>query len=310
MEKKKIFDKFEKAVLLKDYTSFQIGGPSRYFFRAKTKQDLMDAIQTAKLKGLPFFILGGGSNLLVSDKGYDGLIIKMENRRIDLFDNIGESCVIEARKNPKIYVEAGAFLSSLVALAGQNHLTGMEWAVGIPGTAGGAVACNAGAFGQSMSNVVRSVEMFDIESQRIRVFENQDCKFDYRDTIFKRRKHLIIISAILEMERGAEKEIKSKMKEFLERRASSKIMFPSAGSVFRNPKGCFAGELIEKSGLKGKRIGDIQISEEHCNFFVNLGKGKASDVLELINLAKTAVRQKFRIDLSEEISVLIPGVSA
>jgi UDP-N-acetylmuramate dehydrogenase len=297
-------EKFEENVLLKDYTSFKIGGPARYFFKAKTKQDLIEAIQTAKQNDLPFFILGGGSNLLVSDKGYDGLIIKMENARIDLFDNSKSSCSVEAEENPKIYVEAGAAMSSLVAFATENNLCGMEWATGIPGTVGGAIVGNAGAFGASMSSVVKSVEAIDIESEKTKIFENQDCGFEYRNSIFKHNKDLIIFSAILEMERGDKEKIQKATKEFLDSRSSSNILFPSVGSVFKNPKGYFAGELIEKCGLKGKKIGDIQISETHCNFFVNLGNGKASDVLELIKLAKQSVKQKFGIDLQEEIIIL------
>ena len=316
MQKEKIFKKFEENVSLKDYTSFRIGGTARYFFRAKTKQDLISAIQTAKQNGLPFFILGKGSNLLVSDKGYNGLMIKMENSKIELFDNSKSSCAVEARENPRIYVEAGALLSSLAALAVENSLTGMEWAAGIPGTVGGAVVGNAGAFGASMSSTIASIEAVDTKSEKIRVFVNQDCKFKYRDSIFKQDKNLIIISALLEMERGDKQEIQKTIKEFLERRALAQPKFPSAGSVFKNPapaqilekfgrtKGYSAGELIEKCGLRGKRTGDIQISEKHCNFFVNLGKGKASDVLELINLAKRAVKQKFGIELREEIVIL------
>jgi UDP-N-acetylmuramate dehydrogenase len=299
-----MIQKFEKNILLKDYTSFKIGGPAKYFFKVKTKQDLISAVKTAKQNGLPFFILGGGSNLLVKDNGYDGLIIKIENARIDLFDNQGSSCDKEAQENPKICVEAGAALSSLTAFAIENNLCGMEWAAGIPGTVGGAIVGNAGAFGMSMSSAVKSVEVIDIESEKAKVFENQDCEFEYRNSIFKRDKNLIVFSAILEMERGDKEKIQEATKEFLNRRSSSNILLPSAGSVFKNPEGYFAGELIEKSGLKGKKIGDIQISETHCNFFVNLGQGKASDVLELIKLAKQSVKEKFGIDLQEEIIVL------
>lgn len=296
-----MMEKFEKDVLLKNYTTFKIGGPAKYFFPAKTKQDLISAIKTAKQNDLPFFILGSGSNLLVNDKGYDGLIIKMENSKIESFDN---------EENPRIYAEAGALLNSLVAQTMKNSLSGMEWATGIPGTVGGAVAGNAGAFEISMSNVVKSVEVFDISQfseaglPKIRIFKNQDCEFKYRDSIFKHNENLIIFSANLELKIGDAEKIKTRIKEFLDSRESTNILFPSAGSVFKNPKGYSAGKLIEQCGLKGKKAGDIQILEKHCNFFVNLGNGKASDVLELINLAKQSVKQKFRIDLQEEIVIL------
>ena len=302
-----MIQKFEKNVLLKDYTSFKIGGAAKYFFKTKIKTDLIKAIQTAKQNGLSFFILGGGSNLLVDDNGYDGLIIKMENTQIDLFDKKESFCDIEAEENPKIYVEAGALLSSFVSRATEDSLTGMEWAKGIPGTVGGAIVGNAGAFGASISSVVKSVEVLDIKSVEIKIFENQDCEFEYRNSIFKRDKNLIVFSAILEMERGEKEKIQETTKGFLNRRSSANILFPSAGSIFQNPEGYFAGELIEKCGLKGKKIGDIQISETHCNFFLNLGNGKSSDVLELMKLAKQSVKQKFGIDLQEEIAILGAG---
>ncbi len=326
MQTGEILEKFEQNVLLKGYTAFKIGGPARYFFRAKTKQDLIEAIKAAKQNNLSFFILGGGSNLLVNDKGYDGLVIKMENSRIELFGNKGA---------PKIYVESGALLSSVVARAIKNSLSGMEWAIGIPGTVGGAVAGNAGAFEMSMSDVVKSVEAIDISQfsevqlPKIRNLENEDCRFGYRDSIFRHNKNLIVFSADLELKTGEGQEIQKATKEFLERRQNTQPKHPSAGSVFKNVKIknqsaelqskikkdrniksvikndiIPAGYLIEKCGLKGKRIGDVQISEKHCNFFVNLGQARASDALELINLAKRAVKQKFGIDLQEEIVIL------
>jgi len=295
--------KFKRNVLLKDYTTFKIGGPAKYFYIAKTKTELIEAIKKAKKIKLPFFILGGGSNLLVSDKGFNGLVIKF-----------------------------GQPLSSYVS-------KGLEWAVGIPGTVQGAVCSNAGAFKKSMKDVVESVEVFDTETGKVKIFKNKDCQFSYRDSIFRKNKNLIILSAALQLKKGNKKVIKNKIKKNLEQRKQTQpLNFPSAGSIFKNlpafPAGflveedkssslpfavarVFRGEedkssslpfavarVIEKCGLKGKKIGKVKISEKHANFILNLGKGKAKDVIKLIKLIKKKVKNKFKINLEEEIQFL------
>ncbi|MDO8601103.1 MAG: UDP-N-acetylmuramate dehydrogenase [bacterium] len=268
---KKLLPSIRENVSLASYTSFKIGGPARYFFLAKNKDDLLKAVMAAKELNLPFFILGGGSNLLVSDKGYKGLVIKT-----------GES------------------LSSYV-------LKGLEWAAGIPGTIQGAVYGNAGAFGKSMKDAVESVEVFDLKTGGIKVFKNRDCKFAYRTSIFKKNKNLIIVSVKIvdEAKVSSPRITGARIKEYLNyKKDTQPLNFPSAGSVFKNPAGFSAGELIEKCGLKGKKIGQAAISEKHANFIVNLGKGKAKDVVGLIKLIKAKVKNKFKINLEEEIQFL------
>jgi len=275
--------KFKRNIPLKNYTTFKIGGPAQYFFVAKSKEDLIKAIKKAKDLKLPFFILGCGSNLLVSDKGFNGLVIK-----------------------------SGQPFSSYVS-------KGLEWAVGIPGTIQGAVCSNAGAFKKSMKDVVKEVEVFDTETEKIKIFKNKDCKFGYRDSIFKHKKNLIILSVKIKnrASEGSEGEDENevliapkksnpkKIKQYLDyRKKTQPLNLPSAGSVFRNPRGRSAGELIEKCGLKGKRVGDVKISGKHANFIVNLGNGKAKDVLKLIKLIKNKVKNKFKINLEEEIQFL------
>lgn len=277
--------KFKRNVLLKNYTTFKIGGPAKYFYIAKTKEDLIEAIKKAKKIKLPFFILGGGSNLLVSDKGFNGLVIKF-----------------------------GQPLSSYVS-------KGLEWAVGIPGTVQGAVCSNAGAFKKSMKDVVESVEVFDTETGKVKIFKNKDCQFSYRDSIFRKKKNLIVLSATLQLKKGNKKVIKNKIKKNLEQRKQTQpLNFPSAGSIFKNlpafPAGFLVEEdkssslpfavarVIEKCGLKGKKIGKVKISEKHANFILNLGKGKAKDVIKLIKLIKKKVKNKFKINLEEEIQFL------
>jgi len=256
--------KFKRNILLKNHTTFRIGGRAKYFFEAKTKKDLIEAIKLAKKIKLPFFILGGGSNLLVSDKGYGGLVIKF-----------------------------GRPLSLYVS-------KGLDWAAGIPGTIEGAVYGNAGAFGKSMKDAVKSVEVFDTKIEKVKVFKNKDCRFGYRDSIFKKEKKLVILS--VEIKSG--KSNSKKIKEYLDYRRQRHPQLPSAGSVFKNIGETPAAILIHQAGLTGKKIGKAQISEKHSNFIVNLGNASAKDVKKLISLVKKSVKKKFKVVLKEEIQYL------
>jgi len=306
---KKLLPGLKKNVSLKNYTTFKIGGPAKYFFETKNKKDLIKAILVAKSKKLPFFILGGGSNLLVSDEGFRGLVIKI------LFS---KSYFL----NSQISAEAGTILAELLSATLNTGLTGLEWAAGIPGTVGGAIYGNAGAFKKSMKDITKTVTVLEIKNQKsnIKNLRNKDCKFCYRNSIFKQKKNLIILSATLQLKKGNKLKIEKRIKEYLNyRKETQPLNFPSAGSVFKNPKNFSAGELgeedkssslsfaaarlIEECGLKGKRIGNVKISEKHANFIVNLGGGKAKDVKKLINLAKKKIKEKFGITLEEEIEL-------
>jgi len=265
---------------------------------AKSKEDLISAILVARKFKLPFFILGGGSNVLVSDKGFKGLVIKIQNSR--LRQGFGGQA-----KFKTIYAEAGTPLALVVSEAVKNSLTDLEWAIGIPGTVEGAIFGNAGAFENEISDVVKEVEVYDTKENKIKIFKKQECQFDYRESIFKKNKNLIILSAQIQLKRGKKSEIERKIKEYLNyRKKTQPLNFPSAGSIFKNPEGFLAAKLIENSNLKGKRIGDVKISEKHANFIVNLGKGKAMDVKKLIYFAKKKVKEKFKITLKEEIQYL------
>jgi UDP-N-acetylmuramate dehydrogenase len=220
--------------------------------------------------------------------------------------------------------EAGTALAELVNASRKAGLSGLEWAIGIPGTIGGAIWGNAGAFGKSMADVVENVEVLDVREinppkfceAKLRRVKNKDCHFGYRESIFKKNPNLIILSSEIKLKKGNKKKIKEKMKEYLDyRKETQPLNFPSAGSIFKNPapeqssvrgKSLWfsAGELIEKCGLKGKKIGDVKISEKHANFIVNLGKGKARDVKKLIKLIKKRVKKNFKIDLEEEIQFI------
>ena len=295
---KKLLPGIKRNVLLKEYTTFKIGGPAQFFYEAKTETDLIKAVLIAQKLKLPFFILGNGSNLLVSDKGYRGLIIKIKNQKLKIKKTKEKSKIIEGG--------AGVLLNQLVFFAIRNNLTNIEWAVGIPGTIGGAIYGNAGAFNKSMADITKTVTVLDIKKNKILKIKNQDCQFAYRNSLFKKKnQNLIILSAELELKKGNKKEIKEKIKNYLHYRTTTQpLNFPSAGSIFLNPPQQSAAYLIEQCGLKGKRIGQAKVSEKHANFILNLGRARASEVKKLINLIKREVKKKFKINLQEEIIFL------
>ena len=283
---------FKKNIDLSGHTTFKIGGKAKYFFIAKTKKQLIGAVKEARKNKIPFFILGGGSNILISDKGFDGLVIKLENSQIKT-------------RGFKIFSESGALLSKLVNESALKGLSGLEWAAGIYGTLGGAIRGNAGAFGKEIKDLVEEIEAYDFKEDKIKIFKKRECFFSYRGSIFKKKENLIVLLAVFELKKGAKKNIKEEIIKYLEyRKKNHPLNLPSAGSVFKNPPSKSAGELIEKCGLKGKTIGKAQISLKHANFIVNLGGAKSEDVLRLIFLAKKKVKEKFKIDLEEEIRYL------
>jgi UDP-N-acetylmuramate dehydrogenase len=283
----------QKNIKLAPYTTFKIGGPADYFFVAKTKEDLVKAIKVARKFKLPFFILAGGSNLLISDKGFKGLVIKNQSSKFEIIDS-------------RITTETGVALRELVNASAELGLTGFEWLVGIPGTIGGAVRGNAGAFGKSMADLVKTVEVLEIDSKlEIKNYKLEDCKLNYRNSIFKEKENLVILSIELQLEKGDKREIKENIKRYLSyRKEKHPLNFPSAGSIFKNPENSSAGKIIEQCSLKGKKIGQAQISEKHANFIINLGEAKAEDILGLINLIKREVKEKIGIELEEEIKIL------
>ena len=273
---------------LAKYTTFKIGGPADFFVEVEEEEKLPKLIKLLKELKLPYFILGGGSNLLVADEGFRGVAIKISNIKYKI-------------SNRRIVVGAGVSLGRLVELASKNSLAGLEFAAGIPGTVGGAVRGNAGAWGQAIGDRVKRVKILTPRGE-IKWIKASDCHFSYRQSRFKKTKE-IILEVELELEKGNKKEIQEKISQNLAKRATQPKE-PSAGCIFVNPKPFAAGELIDKCGLKGKRIGDAQISPKHANFIVNLGKARAAEVIKLIKLIKEKVKEKFGVELEEEISLL------
>ena len=293
MDIQKELSGIRKRVKLASHTTFKIGGPAEYFFEAKTKESLIKAIKTARKFKLPFFILAGGSNILISDKGFKGLIIKNQNDKIQI-------------KDSTVITEAGVKLNELIKICLKESLSGLEWSAGIPGTIGGAIRGNAGAFEKSMADSVERAEVLEINSGlKIKNYETKDCKFDYRTSVFKEKSNLIVLSVEIKLEKDDKKKIKERVEKYLNyRRNKHPLEFPSAGSIFKNPKNNAAGILINQCGLSGLRVGQAQISEKHSNFIVNLGGAKAEDVRKLIDLIKKKVKEKFNIQLEEEIQFL------
>ncbi len=304
----------KENVLMSSYTTFKIGGPARYFFTAKSEKDIKNSVKAAQEQKLPFFILGAGSNLLVSDKGYGGLVIKIQNTGLKA-------------GNSDILADSGASLNAAVNLSAKKMLAGLEWAAGIPGTVGAAVYGNVGAFGSTMAGNIKKVKALDIKNFKIKEFSAKDCKFGNKGSIFKENKNLIIISVVLALKKGEKEEIRKEIKRFVEyRKNNHPLEMPSAGCFFKNHakkiedkellkkfpeliefnKGSRipTSYLIDKAGVKGKIIGKAQVSLKHANFIVNLGGAKAEDVLALVKLIKEKVYEKFRINLEEEVQKL------
>lgn len=296
----KILEKAERNIPLKNYSTFKIGGKAEYFYKTKNKNDLVQAVLESKKNNLNFFVLGNGSNLLISDGGFRGVVIK----------NQSSNFVLQQKKEKlKIICDAGLPLAKIVAETTNRGFSGLEWAIGIPGTFGGAIYGNAGAFGDSIADIIKIVEVFDVKNNKILHFKNKNCKFSYRGSIFKKNKNLIILSADIILKKDKKSKIKERIKKNLNyRNLHQPLNFPSIGSIFKNPKKLSAGKLIEECGLRGKMMGKAQISKKHANFIVNLGNATSKDILKLIKLAKKSVKKKFRVILEEEIQFLPPKI--
>ncbi len=284
---------------LANHCTYRIGGPARVLFLAADEREIIAGIEIAKENRFKMMILGGGSNVLFPDRGFDGLVLKLANNFIKIAE--------EKENRAVVLAGAGAPLAALVRFALDNSLAGMEWAAGIPGTVGGAVRGNAGAFGREIGASVSRMRALEISGKGVApaIIGKEDCAFGYRESIFKRNKNLVITAAKFILGKGNADEIAAKVKECAEKkRVSQPLDFPSAGSVFKNPEGFFAAKIIEDCGLKGRSAGGAQISEKHANFIVNRGNAKASDVLELIAQIKIAAKEKFAVDLKEEIEIV------
>ena len=285
--------KIKEQELMRNHTTWRIGGPADRLVQPESAEELQGAIQKAKADGMPWYVIGGGSNLLVADEGITGTVIQLGGSLtgLQITDNY-------------IVAEAGVPLPFLARKAAEHGLSGLEFAAGIPGSVGGAVVMNAGAYQGQVSNVIRQVTCCDSSGQFI-TLDNEECLFSYRNSRFKHDKDLVIVSVKMELVPGEKEEILEQMKKNTEsRNAKQPVEYPNAGSIFKNPAGDAAGRLIELIGAKGWRQGDAMVSEKHSNFIVNLGAATCEDVLRLIERVKQAVYNETGVLLEEEILLL------
>jgi len=278
---------------LKKHTSFRIGGPAAYFLQPKNMEELIEALKFAKEHKFMYSVMGAGSNLLVLDKGFPGLVIKIA----------GGFNAINIRGRT-VRVGAGILLPPLLNYLARKGLGGLEFLAGIPGTVGGAVVMNAGAWGKEIGDFVQSVKVLDNKG-KVQIIEGRKMQMGYRRSIFHKAK-LIIFEIVLKLRKSRSKMIRNRITEFLkQRRMSQPLGIPNAGCVFKNPKGRFAGKLIEEAGCKEMRVGDAQVSAKHANFIVNLGDAKARDVLKLLTRVQRMVKERFKVRLEPELKIMI-----
>lgn len=280
---------FKQGEPMKKHTSFKIGGAADFFVCPETSAKTFKAVEIALENNLAVTVVGNGSNLLVSDRGIAGMVICLEKmNRVTVNGNV-------------VTAEAGAMLGKIASEAAANSLTGMEFAAGIPGSVGGAVVMNAGAYGGEMKDIVKKVVA--VKDGKVVEFEGKDCDFAYRHSIFSSGGY-IIIQVEMELKPGEKNEILGVMKDLAGRRREKQpLEFPSAGSTFKRPVGYFAGALIEEAGLKGFKIGDAQVSEKHAGFVINCGEATCEQVLELVAEVKNRVFENSGVVLEEEIKV-------
>ncbi len=308
--------KLEENILLSKFSNYKIGGPARYFTEVENISELKEAVIWAKENHQPIFILGGGTNLLINDQGFNGLIIK-----INLFG-------IELEKDRLVKAGAGVSMSELINFSIKNSLSGLEWAGGLPGTLGGAVRGNAGAFAGEIKDIIRSVESFDTETLETIKRDNTECRFGYRMSIFKEKKgREIILGVVLDLKIGEREKIEQAVQEKIEyRKKYHPLEYPSIGSIFKNvdvkdiPEGLIekikapvksdpfpvvpVAYIISEAGLKDRREGDALVSPKHPNYIVNVGHATAKNVHDLIDIVKAEVKNKFNITIEEEVQSL------
>lgn len=275
--------------LMSRHTTFRIGGPADFFVMPSDLEQVRKIIAVCRENSVPYYIMGNGSNLLVGDKGYRGVLIqiskKMSGIRVD---------------EERIIVQAGALLSKISAAACEASLTGMEFASGIPGTLGGALRMNAGAYGGEMRQIVETADVMTTEGE-VMTLTGEELRMGYRTSVISRNDY-VALGAVLKLKKGDRTQIRALMNELKEKRVTKQpLEYGSAGSTFKRPEGYFAGKLIQDAGLRGYRIGDAQVSEKHCGFVINRGHATAADVTKLMEDVADCVEEKFGVRLEPEV---------
>lgn len=296
------YDKLEEIVgkekikyneKMSKYTTMRVGGPCDCIVFPDEISKIKEVIDFCKNENITFFVIGNGSNLLVKDEGIHGVVIKL-GHRFGKIEIDGEY----------ILAYAGATMPALSQLAKKNSLKGLEFACGIPGTIGGGVKMNAGAYGSQISDILYEVTYMD-EKEEIKTIKNKECSFGYRKSIFTINPNYVILSAKFKLERGNIDEIENKMKEnSLARKTKQPLEYPNFGSVFKRPEGYFVGKLVDDAGLRGYKIGGAQVSTKHTGFIVNVDNATCKDVLDLIGYVQTTVYNKFNVKLTPEVIII------
>ncbi len=274
------------------HTTFRVGGEAQCMILIQDEEELSKLILYLNQIEHEYFILGNGSNLLVGDKGYQGIIIKFSDRM--------EQVTVDGTR---VIAKAGALLSKVAAVAKEHSLSGMEFAAGIPGSIGGGIVMNAGAYGGEMKQIVEEVRVMD-KNGEILVLDNDTMEFGYRTSIIKNRA-FIVLEVVLQLREGSIEDITAKTEELMQlRKKKQPLEYPSAGSTFKRPEGYYAGQLIMEAGMRGYRIGGAQVSNKHCGFVINAGNATAADIKEVIEEVQERVRERFHVTLEPEIVFL------
>ena len=299
--KQKMYEAFcnavgEKQVLMEEpmkyHTTFRTGGTAEYFIKPKSVDEVSKVMELCKEYSLPYYVIGNGSNLLVSDEGFRGAVIRIGREMSD----------IQFEGN-QVIAKAGVSLAFLATEVCKRGLTGFEFATGIPGTLGGAVAMNAGAYGGEMAQIIQSAVVLD-QSGQIRELSLEELKLGYRTSVIQKEDY-IVIEARMEFKPGVQGEINSRCAEFKKAREEKQpLEYPSAGSTFKRPEGLFAGKLIMDAGLRGSSVGGAQISEKHCGFLINRGEASAKDIVQLMKQVREEVYNQYGVTLEPEVRLL------
>lgn len=300
---KEIIEKIQKVIPkekiyineeMKKYTSFKIGGPAECLIKIESVDQIKEVYKIAKEFNIPLTVIGNGSNLLVSDRGIKGIVLKIEIKKLEFQEDKGKINIVVG-SGEKLGIIAQKFLN--------QEIEGFEFASGIPGTIGGAIRMNAGAHGKEMKDIVKTVTYIDREGN-IKKINNSEAEFKYRNSIFS-HKDYVIIEAELKLQKGNKEEILAKMQEYANfRKEKQPLEFPSAGSTFKRGEDFITARLIDECGLKGYQIGDAQISEKHAGFIINKGNATAEDVMKLIEYTKEQIYNKFGKRIETEIEIL------
>ena len=278
--------------MMNKHTTFNVGGPADLYVIPRSEEELVYAIEVCKSQNVPYYVIGNGSNLLVTDKGFRGVIIEVYRQMSDI--TVEGNCIT---------AYAGALLSKIANTALEHGLTGLEFAHGIPGTLGGAVTMNAGAYDGEMKQVLESATVIDDKGQ-VRTLSVEELELEYRKSIISRLGYTVI-KATMCLEGSDKEAISAKMKDLMQRRRDKQpLEYPSAGSTFKRPVGHFAGKLIMDAGLRGYQLGGAQVSEKHCGFVINKDHATCQDILDLIHYIQEEVKSKFDVQIEPEVKMI------